>query len=172
MGTQIVVMNEGAIQQAAPPLEVYNSPANRFVAGFIGSPATNFLQLRYTEGCLVDPAADIKLTVPESRRAVLSRYKNAEIVLGARPEHIRVTPREETSPTAAIDFMIDVAQNLGHEVLLDIVAGAHHAVTRVEPDDLPREGERRPFEFDMNSVYFFDPVTGANIETAANASHV
>jgi len=66
--------------------------------------------------------------------------------------------------------MIDVAQNLGHEVLLDIVAGAHHAVTRVKPDDLPKEGERRLFEFDMNSVYFFDPVTGANIETAANAS--
>ena len=101
---------------------------------------------------------------------MLARYKNAEIVLGARPEHIRVTPRGETSPTAAIDFMIDVAQNLGHEVLLDIVAGAHHAVTRVKPDDLPKEGERRPFEFDMNSVYFFDPVTGANIETAANAS--
>ena len=66
--------------------------------------------------------------------------------------------------------MIDVAQNLGHEVLLDIVAGAHHAVTRVKPDELPKEGERRPFEFDMNSVYFFDPATGANIEMAANAS--
>ncbi len=170
MGTQIVVMNEGAIQQAAPPLEVYNSPANRFVAGFIGSPATNFLQLHYSDGCLVDPVAGIKLPVPEYRRAMLARYQNAEIILGARPEHIRVTPRGQTSPTAAIDFMIDVAQNLGHEVLLDIVAGAHHAVTRVKPDDLPKEGERRPFEFDMSAVYFFDPVTGANIEKAASAS--
>ena len=50
-----------------------------------------------------------------------------------------------------------------------LVAHPHHAVTRVKPDDLPKERERRPFEFDMNSVYFFDPVTGANIETAANA---
>jgi hypothetical protein len=66
--------------------------------------------------------------------------------------------------------MIDVAQNLGHEVLLDIVAGVHHAVTRVKPDDLPKEGERRLFELDMNSVYFFDPVTGANIEAATTES--
>src|SRR5271168_270921 len=73
MGTQIVVMNEGAIQQAAPPLEVYKSPANRFVAGFIGSPATNFLQLRYSEGHLVDPAVNISLPVPERRRPALAR---------------------------------------------------------------------------------------------------
>jgi multiple sugar transport system ATP-binding protein len=168
MGTQIVVMNEGVIQQAAPPLEVYNNPANRFVAGFIGSPATNFLSLRYSGGYLVDPPAAIQLPVPESRRPALARYEDAEIVLGARPEHIRAAPRGQARPIAAVDFTVDVAQHLGHEVLLDIVAGPHRAVTRVAPDDFPKEGEQRPFEFDMNMVFFFDPGTGANIEGSAN----
>ena len=163
MGTQIVVMNEGVIQQAAPPLEVYNNPANRFVAGIIGSPATNFFQLRYHEACLVDPALNIKLPVPASRRPALARYADAEIVLGARPEHIRVVPRGQTRPAGAVDFTIDVVQNLGHEVLLDIVAGPHRAVTRVGPVDFPKEGEQRAFDFDMTLVHFFDPQTGANI---------
>src|SRR5471032_196433 len=119
MGTQIIVMNEGVIQQAAPPLEVYNNPANRFVAGFIGSPATNFLTLAYRRGFLVDPVIAIALPVPESRQPALARYEGAEIVLGARPEHIRAVPRGQERRTAAVDFTIDVAQHLGHEVLLD-----------------------------------------------------
>ena len=168
MGTQIVVMNEGAIQQAAPPLEVYNRPANRFVAGFIGSPATNFLALRYAAGRLVDPAANIDIPLPDARRPALDQYEGAGIVLGARPEHIRVLPRGEKPRAGAVDFTIDVAQHLGHEVLLDIVAGAHRAVTRVAPDEFAGEGERRSFEFDMGRVYFFDPRSGANIDGRAN----
>jgi multiple sugar transport system ATP-binding protein len=106
--------------------------------------------------------------VPESRRPALARYEDAEIVLGARPEHIRAAPRGQARPIAAVDFTVDVAQHLGHEVLLDIVAGPHRAVTRVAPDDFPKEGEQRPFEFDMNVVFFFDSATGANIEGSAN----
>jgi len=167
MGTQIIVMNEGRVQQAAPPLEVYNNPANQFVAGFIGSPGTNFLRLRYRDGHLTDDAMNIRLPVPESRRLPLARYDGAEIVLGARPEHMRVVPRGQTRPAAAVDFTIDVTQHLGYEVLLDIVAGPFRAVTRVGPDDLPKEGEQRPIEFDMALVYFFDAQTGANIDGGA-----
>jgi len=167
MGTQIVVMNEGQIQQAAPPLEVYNNPANRFVAGFIGSPATNFFTLAYHGGALVDRATAIALPVPDSRRQALAPYEGADIVLGARPEHICLVPRGQARPAAAVDFRVDVAQHLGHEVLLDIVTGPHRAVTRVTPEDYPKESETRPFEFDMNMVYFFDSQTGANIEGRA-----
>jgi multiple sugar transport system ATP-binding protein len=167
MGTKIVVMSEGVIQQAASPLEVYNNPANRFVAGFIGSPATNFLRLRHRDGDLIDVERNIRLPVPAGRRSVLARYNDAEIILGARPEHIQVTPRGRTPPPAAVEFTIDVAQHLGHEVLLDIVAGPHRAVTRVTPADVPREGETRPFAFDMERVFFFDLETGANIADCA-----
>ena len=98
MGTQIAVMNEGAIQQVAPPLQIYNSPANRFVAGFIGSPATNFLDLRYEDGRLVDPELGIAIPVPERRRAALARYQGTPVVLGARPEHIRIVPLGQALP--------------------------------------------------------------------------
>ena len=163
MGTQIVVMNEGD-QQAAPP-SGHNNPANRFVAGFV-APATNFLLLRYRRGNLIDR---LNITFPCRRPpAPLGRYEDTEIVLGARPEHIRVVPRGQPRPAGAIDFTIDVAQHLGHEVLLDIVAGPHRAVTRVAPDDFPKEGERRPFEFDMTMVHFFDCQTGANIAGSTN----
>jgi multiple sugar transport system ATP-binding protein len=163
MGTQIVVMNDGVIQQAAPPLEVYNNPATRFVAGFIGSPATNFLTLRYSLGFLVDAAGTVRLLVPEGRRAALERFEGEDIVLGVRPEHIRALPRGQAPSAATLDFDIDVVQHLGHEVLLDIVAGPYRAVTRVGPEDSPREGDRRPFEFNMAAAYFFDPQTGANL---------
>ena len=163
MGTQIIVMSGGEIQQAAPPLEVYNNPANRFVAGFIGSPATNFMTFRFVDDCLVDPALGIKIPVPEARRPVLAPYQGSEIVLGARPEHIRVTPRGQAPQVGAVKFTVDVAQHLGHEILLDIVAGPHRAVTRVAADDFSKEGEQRSFEFDLSAAYFFDPKTGANV---------
>jgi multiple sugar transport system ATP-binding protein len=163
MGTQIVVMSAGVIQQAAPPLEVYNNPANRFVAGFIGSPATNFMTFRFVDGHLIDPTMDIKIPVPEARRPVLAPYEGSEIVLGARPEHIRVTPRGQAPQAGAVNFVVDVAQHLGHEILLDIIAGPHRAVTRVAADDFSKEGEQRSIEFDLSAVYFFDAQTGANI---------
>jgi multiple sugar transport system ATP-binding protein len=106
--------------------------------------------------------------VPDSRRPSLARYDGKEIVLGARPEHIRITaPGQDRSPEA-VDFTIDVTQNLGYEVLLDIVAGSHRAVTRVVPDDFAVEGTQRSFDFDMTMVYFFDPETGVNISARAS----
>jgi multiple sugar transport system ATP-binding protein len=106
---------------------------------------------------------NIKIPVPENRRPALARYEGQEIVLGARPEHIRIVPRGETPPIGAVNFTVDVAQHLGHEVLLDLVAGPHRAVTRVVPNDFSKEGEQHPFEFDMSMVFFFDSRTGANI---------
>jgi multiple sugar transport system ATP-binding protein len=167
MGTQIVVMNEGVIQQAAPPLEVYANPANRFVAGFIGSPAMNFLGLRYHEGSLVDPAFNINLPVPVGRRPALAHYEGVEILLGARPEHVRLVPHGQRH-VETVDFTIDVVQHLGYEVLLDVVNGPHRVVTRVAPVDAPREGELRPFEFDMSMVHFFDSQTGAALTGAGS----
>jgi multiple sugar transport system ATP-binding protein len=167
MGTRIVVMNEGVIQQVAPPLEVYNNPANRFVAGFIGSPATNFMTLRYSEGSLVDPDTHIRIPIPERRRQALARFEGEEITLGARPEHIRIVPPGQTPPIGAVDFTIDVAQHLGHEILFDLVNGPHRAVARVGAGDASKVGEKRPFQFDIEMAHFFDSRTGANIEESA-----
>ena len=158
LGDRVVVMNEGIIQQNAPPLEVYNSPANRFVASFIGSPAMNFFDFRYSDGKLVDAAAT-RILVPEERRRSLVRFENKPVVLGVRPEHLRLISGSEKGE---IQFTIDVAQKLGHETLLDITNEDKQAVVRVSPNAKFEIGETREFAFEMDKIQFFDPETGVN----------
>ena len=154
MGSRIVVMKEGVIQQAAPPLDVYRKPANRFVAGFIGSPSMNFLEMGIENGQLVNPAVGFRITVPENRRAELGRTKAGRVVLGVRPEHLHLLPRD-TAAIDALTFKIDVCQHLGDEMLLDVAAGPHRVIARAHAEDDARVGEGRAFRVDMDRVHFF-----------------
>jgi multiple sugar transport system ATP-binding protein len=163
MGTKIVIMDEGRIQQVAPPLEVYNRPANRFIAGFIGSPAMNFLELAVKGDALVDPAVDIAIPLPDRFRTALLAHKNGNVVLGIRPEGLRPSERGQAFPAGAANFVVDVVQHLGHETLLDASAGSQRIVARVPPSDVSAVGERRPFLFDMEMAHLFDAETGANL---------
>ena len=156
-------MNEGKIQQAAPPLEVYNQPANRFVAGFIGSPAMNFLELSVDGHILVDKAADIAIPLPDRLRAQLGASRHAKVVLGVRPEGLRPADRADVVPTNAATFVVEVVQHLGHETLLDAAIGSHRIVARVPPTDNSTIGERRPFVFAMDMAQLFDLETGAKL---------
>ena len=131
MGDLIFVMKEGAIQQAAPPLEVYNNPANMFVAGFIGSPAMNFLELSPAGARLVDPANEFDIEVPERLRAALDDYHKPKVVVGLRPEALASGAAWRGACQAAPRLAIDVAQHLGHETLLDASRGPHRIVARV-----------------------------------------
>jgi multiple sugar transport system ATP-binding protein len=162
MGDLIIVMKDGVVQQAAAPLEVYNSPANMFVAGFIGSPAMNFLELSPSGGRLVDPAHDIDIEVPERLRPALGGYHKPKIVVGLRPESLRPAPRG-AEPAWAPRLAIDVAQHLGHETLLDASRGPHRIVARVSPADDSRIGETRPFLYDLDKMHLFDPDNGVRL---------
>ena len=160
LGDRVVVMHEGVIQQNAPPLEVYNAPANRFVAGFIGSPSMNFLEFRYADGQLLDETQNLRIDLPQDRREGLDRFQNRAIVVGARPEHIRPAQRLENQ---TIRFTIDVAQRLGHETLLDVSNADKSAVVRVAPTERFSLGETRDFALDLEKIQFFDPATEANV---------
>ena len=163
MGTKIVIMNEGSIQQVAPPLEVYNRPANRFVAGFIGSPAMNFLELAVGEDALLDEAAGIAIRLPDRSRAALRPYRHRNVVLGIRPEGLRPVDGGDGAAASAANFTVEVVQHLGHETLLDASAGSHRIIARVPPTDGSAVGERRPFVFNMENAHLFDAATGANL---------
>ncbi len=89
MGDTIVVMKDGVVQQAASPLEVYNKPANTFVAGFIGSPAMNFLELSLAASKLADPHNGLAITIPDRLRGALKGYGKPKVVLGVRAEALR-----------------------------------------------------------------------------------
>jgi multiple sugar transport system ATP-binding protein len=162
MGDTIVVMKDGTVQQAASPLEVYNKPANTFVAGFIGSPAMNFLELSLADSRLVDPDSDFAIAIPDRLRGVLHRYGKPRVMLGLRPEALRPVPRN-VDPRGAPLLSIDVAQHLGHETLLDASYGPHRVVARVGAADDSRIGETRPFLFDPDHMHLFDPETGENL---------
>ena len=146
MGDTIVVMKDGVIQQSASPLVVYNEPANVFVAGFIGSPAMNFLELSRTGSTLIDPDNALAISIPDRLRG-LDGYGKPKVVLGVRPEALRPAPRGASLSGAPL-LCIDVAQHLGHETLLDASSGPHRIVARVAALDDSRIGEKRPFLFD------------------------
>ena len=166
MGSRIVVMKGGVIQQAASPLEIYRKPANRFVAGFIGSPSMNFLELDVADGALVDTSAGIRIALPDRRRAEVARSASRKVVLGVRPEHLHLLPVEAGGQDAAV-FQVDVVQHLGNEMLLDVTAGPHRAIARADAEAQVGEGERRAFRIDMERAHFFDPQTEANLSFAA-----
>ena len=165
MGSRIVVMKGGVIQQAAPPLEIYRKPANRFVAGFIGSPSMNFLELEVADGALVDGAAGIRIPLPDNRSAEVARSGGPTVVLGVRPEHLHLLADGEGGPYTTV-FQVDVVQHLGNEMLLDIVAGPHRAIARAGAEARVREGERRTFGIDMDRAHFFHPRTEVNLAIA------
>jgi multiple sugar transport system ATP-binding protein len=162
MGDTVVVMKDGIIQQAASPLEVYNKPANTFVAGFIGSPAMNFLELTIDGSKLIDKENGFAIVIPDRLRGALSGYQKANVMLGLRPEALRPVPRSMDSHDAPL-LSIDVLQHLGHETLLDASSGPHRIVARVSASDDSRIGEKRPFLFDAEHMHLFDPETGANL---------
>ena len=169
MGDTIVVMKDGVIQQAAPPLEVYNEPANAFVAGFIGSPAMNFIELSVAGAKLVDPENGLAIAIPDRLRGSLAGYGKAKVMLGVRPEALRPLPRNADANGAA-RLSIDVVQHLGHETLLDASSGPHRIVARVSAADNSRLGEIRPFLVDAEHMHLFDSETGANLSTASTAN--
>ncbi|KJC34715.1 ABC transporter ATP-binding protein [Bradyrhizobium sp. LTSP857] len=171
MGTRIVVMKDGIIQQAAPPLDVYRRPANKFVAGFIGSPSMNFLEFVFDGAALVRPDTAIRLELPEAQRCTLRAAGQNRITLGVRPEHLILQPRDAPEP-GTIAFRIDVSQHLGNETLLDLAEGSFRAIARVHPEEDAHAGESRRFRIDMDRAHFFDVNTGVNLSLVSQHSGI
>jgi multiple sugar transport system ATP-binding protein len=162
MGNVIVVMNNGVIQQAASPIEVYNHPVNTFVAGFIGSPPMNFLELTSTGERLVDPQNGIDIQPPQRLLPALAQHKNEKITVGLRPEALRPTPRDGDSG-AGLRLTIDVVQRLGHETLLDASCGPHRIIARGSGAEDFQVGETRNFLYETDLIHLFDSKSGVNL---------
>lgn len=118
LGTRIVVMKDGAIQQVAPPAELYQNPVNRFVAGFIGSPAMNFLEgkviLKNQKPCLEGKGWQLPLTAAQGKKLMNKGYMEKAVTLGIRAEDLH----GQASGDAWLEVQVDVREMLGAEVLL------------------------------------------------------
>ncbi len=160
LGDRVVVMKNGVIQQVGEPLELYSKPANKFVAGFIGSPAMNFLDCTVTDtgGDFALEAPGLRIPIPQVRAHRLAAYTGRQVTLGIRPEDISETS-EGILLGACFDADVEVMEPLGSEVLLDMKVGPNPMVARVPPSTGIRVGEKVRLAVDPAKIHLFDPRT-------------
>jgi len=165
LGSRVVVMKDGLVQQVGEPMEIYSRPQNKFVAGFIGSPAMNFIPTTIAEsnGGTYAQASGLKFKVPSDRAARLAAYKGQTITLGIRPEDLRVGSSAD-SPDLAFDAVVDVVEPLGSEILLDVTLAGQSIVARVEPSVKAKPHDKIRMAFVPERIHFFDAKTEAVIK--------
>ncbi len=162
LGDRIVLLNEGKVQQIADPMKLYHEPANRFVAGFIGSPPMNFIdgELVQREGKLMFISQGINLLIPHNKAEKLKGTER-DVVLGIRPEDLRHVKEEREGETA--NFVVDLVETLGNEILLYISMNSTQLVARIPPGEHPKEGEKITIKFNLERIHFFDVKNGVNL---------
>jgi multiple sugar transport system ATP-binding protein len=164
MGDRIVVMKDGVVQQTDTPLSLYNQPRNKFVAGFIGSPAMNFFNGRIEPGAgfvFQEDAGGLRLPIPDKFRERLSGFQGKEIILGIRPEHIFDAKRAEgVEAKAAVKAKVEVVEPMGNEIYVyfSTKPGSMY-VSRIGAFEEPQPGTDMEFVFDTAKVHLFDPQT-------------
>jgi len=160
MGDRIAVMNAGQIQQIASPLELYNRPANRFVAEFIGSPPMNFLPVQVKAPLLITHH-QFRLTLPDMWESVLKSYDGRSLLLGIRPEHLSIgVPAPKN-----LSVQVDLVEALGNETYLSVhltdpEADGSPLQVRILPDRSVQIGEQLWLSLSADKIHLFDPEAG------------
>ena len=156
----------GRVEQIGTPQEVYKHPANKFVAGFIGSPAMNFFEVTLEDGRLVGPNREFSLQVPEGnlKRLREKGYEGNKLIFGIRPEDINMEPAFlETFPESVLTAKISVSELLGAESHLYCAVGGSEFVAKVDARDHMNTGSSIKLGFDLNKAHYFDAETEDNI---------
>src|SRR5215470_1006302 len=164
MGDRICVLDAGRIMQVDTPLALYEHPANRFVATFVGSPAMNILRGRLTKEhemyCFV--ADGMRLTLPAAKAATVQPYTNRDIELGIRPEHIldRGTATHADNVVQGTVLLIEL---MGNELIVHVDVAGQTVIGRLEAHAPVAHGVAHDFMPDMRYSHFFDPDSGTNV---------
>ena len=156
----------GRVEQIGTPQEVYKHPANKFVAGFIGSPAMNFFEVTVEGDRLVGLNGDFSLKVPGGSLKGLKEkgYQGKKVILGIRPEDINMEPAFlETFPESVLTAKISVSELLGAESHLYCAVGGSEFVAKVDARDHMNTGSSIKLGFDLNKAHYFDVETEDNI---------
>ncbi|MDE1337166.1 ABC transporter ATP-binding protein [Vibrio aestuarianus] len=154
LGDRICVLNQGKIMQVDTPANLYNYPANRFVAGFIGSPAMNLVDtvLRCDgENLMVEIAPSARILIPKAMQAELEQYVNNPVCFGIRPEHISLAHEGETLNT--FEGQLSVVENLGNEKYLYFTVGGKELIARVQDQSITTADIGRTFRFNLNTEF-------------------
>jgi multiple sugar transport system ATP-binding protein len=163
LADRVVVMNHGRIEQVGPPQELYHNPATRFVAGFIGSPAMNFLPCRLDDDAgrlAVKVHGGVSLAVPPQRMARYAPFKGRPMVLGLRPEHLYEHHDAPKPGVTRLDAAVDVVEPMGMETLIHFFIDGTPVCARVDPATHAAPGELLPLSADMNHMHLMEPDDG------------
>jgi multiple sugar transport system ATP-binding protein len=164
LADRVVVMNNGIIEQIAAPQELYHHPRTRFVAGFIGSPAMNFLPCRLEQngvGLRVRVSDAISLPVPQSLSARYQSSTGKELTFGLRPEHITEPRRIERDQQCEFAVTLDVVEPMGMESMVYFTVDGQQLCGRVDPESATAPGEKMRLCASMEHMHLIDPSTGA-----------
>jgi multiple sugar transport system ATP-binding protein len=164
LADRVVVMNGGVIEQIATPQDLYHHPKTRFVAGFIGSPAMNFLRGRLEQngvGLRVRLSDAISLPVPASQSARFQALAGKELIFGLRPEHITEPRRNDRDQQCEFTATLDVVEPMGMETMVYFTVDGQEVCGRVDPGSATGPGEPMRLYADMDRMHLIDPQSGA-----------
>jgi len=168
MGDRIVVLKDGFVQQVDDPLTLYNKPNNIFVAGFIGSPAMNFMDaklIKVGDSYYLDGYGEFKIKVPEDRNSLIKDYSDKEVVFGIRPEDLldaSINHEFDIKEDNSFKANVEVVEPMGSEIYLYLAVGQHSMVARVEAESTAEVGDDVKLGVDSRKMHIFD----ANTEKA------
>lgn len=155
MASRIVVMKSGYIQQIGTPKEIYNNPANMFVASFVGAPATNFINAAI-EGEYVT-FEGYKVKIPTDKLKALTAYQGKSVVMGIRPENLHLA--KDSEEENSFSFHVEVSELLGHESILNGKVGTQKLIAKVDVSESVDAHNDVKFTLDYEKMYFFDKDT-------------
>lgn len=164
MGDRIVVMKDGVVQQVDMPLNIYNHPANQFVAGFIGSPTMNFITgTLATNGRAVfrQDGSGFAVPIPAAIEQSVKNRARDKLTLGIRPEHIHGTAHGDSGMMSPFEATVEVVEPVGNETFVYFsTTGAERYVARFATDAPPAVGKRCTLFLDLSKLHFFDTESG------------
>jgi multiple sugar transport system ATP-binding protein len=165
MGNRIVVMKDGFIQQVSDPLTLYDKPVNKFVAGFIGSPPMNFIDVEVVRegGNQFVKTSAFKLKLTDAQAGKVSAYENKRVTYGFRPEDLIDENISKDKAGRLIKARVEVIEPLGSEIFLYLSAGSDNFVARVPHQYRTDLGAEVGFVVDMDKSHVFDAETEAAV---------
>jgi len=166
LADRVVVMNNGRIEQIGTPHELYHNPRTRFVAGFIGSPAMNFIPCQLEQngsGLRVRISDSIAFPVPAARDERYRPVAGKELTLGLRPEHITEPRHNGRGDGCDFTATLDVVEPMGMETMVYFTVNSTGICGRVEPKSAGDAGAAMRLHANIDHMHLIDPTTGAVI---------
>jgi len=171
MGERIAVMSEARLQQVGSPQELYDHPDNRFVAGFIGSPSMNFLEVEASGSgdSVVLKGNGVEIPLPDRYKAAFSKHSGRKFIAGVRPEHLDV---KQEGPSGTLSGNADVVEYLGNEELIHFTVGDVDTVALIGSEHRVKPGDDLVLRISLDKVHLLDPESTLAVDKEKNEEEI